>query len=302
MLEAQKALWLWVEEFLEHLGAERGASPNTLAAYRTDLEQFVLFLVQHGIHSWNEVTLEAITLYAASLWQQGAAEKTVARKLTSIRSLFRFLAREGYVRYDVTATMEFPKIQQRLPMVLTREEVERLLLQPDPKTPQGIRDRAMLEMLYATGMRVSELLSLRLKDISLPTAFVRVVGKGGKERLIPIGRPALEALLTYLRDVRPLWTKPYSGDFLFLTRQGKPFTRMGFWKLLQGYVQQAGITKPVSPHTLRHSFATHLLEGGADLRVIQELLGHASITTTHIYTHLSREHLWAVYEKAHPRA
>lgn len=292
----------WIQEFLEHLLAERGSATNTAQAYRQDLEQFRKFLEDHGLTSFAEVDREVLLLYAGFLWNQDWADTTVARKLTAIRMFYRYLHREGYVQEDLTSHLEVPKTAKQLPTVLTPEEVEAILSAPDRTTYSGLRERAMLELLYASGLRVSELISLRLRDVDLDVGFVRCRGKGSKERLIPIGEMAIDALRMYLNNVRDQFVQPHTDDTLFLTSRGRGFSRMGFWKVVQRHVKRAGIRKPVTPHTFRHSFATHLLEGGADLRAIQEMLGHADIATTQIYTHVSREHLREVYEKAHPRA
>jgi len=292
----------WIQEFLEYLVAERGSATNTVEAYRQDLEQFGEFLEAHHLASFAEVDPEVLLLYAGFLWNRDWADTTVARKLTAIRMFYRYLHREGYVQEDLASHLEVPKTAKQLPTVLTPEEVEAVLSAPDRTTYPGLREQAMLELLYASGMRVSELISLRLRDVDLDVGFVRCRGKGSKERLIPIGEMAIDALRMYLNNVRDQFVQPHTDDTLFLTNRGRGFSRMGFWKVVRRHVKRAGIRKPVTPHTFRHSFATHLLEGGADLRAIQEMLGHADIATTQIYTHVSREHLREVYEKAHPRA
>lgn len=291
-----------IHEFLEHLGVERGLSANSIAAYRRDLEQYREFLEAHGITSYQETELDTLLLYAGYLWQRHLSETTVARKLTALRMFYQYLLRDGYLDRDIATHLELPKLARQLPAILTRQEVATILAQPDRTTCTGRRDLALLELLYATGLRVSELIALRLGSLALEVGFLRCLGKGGKERLIPVGEMALEAVLIYLHHAREHFVRPESGDILFLTNRGRPFSRVGVWKLVKKYARRAGIHKEISPHTFRHSFATHLLEGGADLRSIQEMLGHSSIATTQIYTHVSREHLRAVYQKAHPRA
>jgi integrase/recombinase XerD len=291
-----------IPEFLEHLVVERGLSANSIAAYRRDLEQYQEFLEAHGVTSYRETELDTLLLYAGYLWQRHLSETTVARKLTALRMFYQYLLRDGYLDRDIATHLELPKLARQLPAILTRQEVAHILAQPDRTTCAGIRDLALLELLYATGLRVSELIALRLGSLALEVGFLRCLGKGGKERLIPVGEMAMEAVLRYLHNARDHFVRPDSGDILFLTNRGRAFSRVGVWKLVKKYARRAGVHKEISPHTFRHSFATHLLEGGADLRSIQEMLGHSSIATTQIYTHVSREHLRAVYQKAHPRA
>ncbi|MBI2163829.1 MAG: tyrosine recombinase XerD [candidate division NC10 bacterium] len=231
-----------------------------------------------------------------------AGDRPGSRHLSAIRQFHRFLVREGHAADDPTAHLESPRPWRRLPTVLSSDEVDRLLVPREAKTPQGFRDRAMLELLYASGLRVSELVGLRLADLNLAVGIVRVLGKGDKERLVPLGDAAAENLRAYLTHGRPRMEKRRPSPHLFLGRHGRGLTRQMFWQILKRYVRAAGITKSVSPHTLRHSFATHLLERGADLRSVQLMLGHADIGTTQIYTHLSRAHLKAIYDKYHPRA
>jgi len=281
---------------------ERGLSANSIAAYRRDLEQYQEFLEAHGVTSYRETELDTLLLYAGYLWQRHLSETTVARKLTALRMFYQYLLRDGYLDRDIATHLELPKLARQLPAILTRQEVAHILAQPDRTTCAGIRDLALLELLYATGLRVSELIALRLGSLALEVGFLRCLGKGGKERLIPVGEMAMEAVLRYLHNARDHFVRPDSGDILFLTNRGRAFSRVGVWKLVKKYARRAGVHKEISPHTFRHSFATHLLEGGADLRSIQEMLGHSSIATTQIYTHVSREHLRAVYQKAHPRA
>lgn len=228
--------------------------------------------------------------------------RSVRRKASSLRGLFRFLLKEGIMEEDPTELLEVPRLGTPLPKNLTVDEVDRLLAQPDPGEPLGVRNKAMMELLYATGLRVSELLALRLRDLNLEVGYVVAYGKGRKERLVPVGEVALENIKEYLSAVRPLLTKSVRAPYVFLNRSGRRLSRQGFWKLLHRYALQAGIVSSVTPHVLRHSFATHLLERGADLRSVQLMLGHASISTTQIYTHLNRERLKEIYQRHHPRA
>ena len=292
------------ENFLHYMTVERGASPNTLAAYRNDLEQLTEFLqAADGCIAWNEITEQTISEYVLYLHGLGYSETTRARKIASAKSLFGFLVGEGTLEGNPTSNVSAPRIGRSLPKALSIEEVDKLLAAPGQiHTPEATRDQAMLELLYASGMRVSELLSLDLEDISLETGSVRCLGKGGKERVVPVHREAIESVRFYIDEVRPslLGSKPTSA--LFLNRRGSRLTRQGFWLILKGYCRKVGLDGKITPHTLRHSFATHLLHGGAPLRHVQELLGHASINTTQVYTHLTGEHVRSEYDHSHPRA
>jgi len=290
-----------MDRFLEHLVVERGLAQNSLEAYRRDLTRYAEYLKGRG----KEVTRldrAEVPRYLLALREAGLSPRSVARHLSAVRQFHRFLVREGRATADPTAHLESPRPWQRLPTVLTSEEVERLLAPSEATTPQALRDRAMLEVLYASGLRVSELVGMRLGDLDLTVGVVRVVGKGHKERLVPLGDAAVASLRSYLAKGRPRLEKRRPSPHLFLGRHGRGLTRQMFWQLLKRYVRAAGITKRVTPHTLRHSFATHLLERGADLRSVQLMLGHADIGSTQIYTHLSRGHLKAMYDKYHPRA
>jgi integrase/recombinase XerD len=285
-----------LEAFLDGLAVERGLSNNTIEAYQRDLRQHLEMVAARGITQPSTVQESHVILYLGRLRRSGAAPATVMRKVSALRSFYRYLVREEIIAADPCANLPAPQLLRRLPNVLSIEDVQRLLTQPDPSKPRGLRDRAMLEMLYATGLRVSELVALRRGDVNMDLRLLRCVGKGSKERIVPVGRPALRALRAYLdsrRDASPV---------LFLGNKGKPLTRVAFWRVIGRYARQAGIQTPISPHTLRHSFATHMLEGGADLRAIQELLGHANIVTTQIYTHISVDRLREVYRAYHPRA
>lgn len=292
----------WIVRFVEYLSVERGLSSNTLESYQRDLHAFCIYQQSIGKQDVVEVRQTDIVSFLGYLHRSGRANATVSRNLASIRSFFQYLYREQVIHSNPTLHVETPKIEKRLPKVLTVDEIERLLEAPDRVSPSGTRDRAMLELLYATGIRVSELVSIQLGDVNLAAGFLKCMGKGSKERIIPIGEIAQHALDTYLRLGRNLFTKNSSCESLFLNHHGAQMSRQGFWKILKKYAQTAGILKDITPHTLRHSFATHLLERGADLRAVQEMLGHADISTTQIYTHVTRGRLKEVYLAAHPRA
>jgi integrase/recombinase XerD len=291
-----------LDEYLDHLRVEKGLSTNTLDAYGRDLVDFVAWAETRQNRTATELTEDDLRLYFSRLKRKGIAARSVARKMSSVRGLYRFWFRDGTIGSDPTQRLDAPKTDRGLPRDLSLDEVERLLGQPDPDRPLGVRDQALLEVLYATGLRVSELLGLRLQDLNLEVGFVVAYGKGKKERLVPLGDMALERLNRYLGSARPTLCKAGKVPYVFLNRSGRALSRQGFWKRLHQYALQAGITSPVTPHVLRHSFATHLLERGADLRSLQLLLGHASISTTQIYTHLNRERLKQIYQQYHPRA
>jgi integrase/recombinase XerD len=291
-----------IQAFLDHLSVERALSVHTVAAYGRDLAQFSAFARKMGIFCAEDSCDSALVGYLEGLREAGMSPNSISRKLSAIRTFCKFACREGYVKRDFTANTSGMKGIKKLPSALTIDEVNRLLAVPDAKTPAGSRDKAMLETLYATGLRVSELMSLKILDVNLTVGFVRCFGKGSKERIVPIGKVAVDYLSLYLSNGRAKFAHAGSGDYLFLNHKGKGLSRVGFWKILKKYARQAGITKNISPHSLRHSFATHLLAGGADLRAIQEMLGHADIATTQIYTHVSREKLKEVYKESHPRA
>jgi integrase/recombinase XerD len=291
-----------VAEFLDYLQAERNMARNTVLSYRIDLTRYVDFLHHRNISHPSQSSSSDIRALLKELSEAGYAATSIARSLTAIRMFHRYLVGEQYADRDPAATLSFPKKIQRLPGILEIHEVERLLEAPNLDTPLGLRDRALLEFLYATGVRVSELTSVRLSDYYPSEAWVRVIGKGNRERLVPIGEQAIEWVEKYAREVRPkLLSKKRKTDFLFLNFRGGKLSRIGFWKILKAHAKAAEISKRISPHTLRHSFATHLLEGGADLRAVQEMLGHVSIITTQIYTHLDRAFLKEVHRQFHPR-
>ena len=291
-----------LDDYLDHLRVEKGLAMNTLEAYSRDLVDFTGWVETTLARSIGELHEEDLRFYLVQLTQKGISSRSIVRKISSLRGLYRFLFKENKIDSDPTQLLEAPRIGVGLPKDLSLEEVERLLAEPDPSTPLGIRDQAMLEILYATGLRISELLSLCLKDLNLEVGYLVAYGKGKKERLVPVGELAREKLNRYLNSARPGLCKSGKVPYVFLNRSGKKLSRQGFWKLIHQYALKAGISSPVTPHVLRHSFATHLLERGADLRSVQLLLGHANISTTQIYTHLNRERLKKIYQQYHPRA
>jgi len=291
-----------LEPFNDFLLLEQGASPRTHEAYSRDLARFVGYSVGRGAASPPDVTSRLLREYLYHLKDLGLAPASIRRNVSSLRTYFRFLIGEGHIARDPSERLESPKRWRSLPEVLTVAEIDRLLAAPLLDDPLVFRDRAMLELAYGAGLRVSEWISIGLRDLMFDDGLVRVFGKGSKERLVPIGRRAIGALATYVRELRPRLEQGEGKGVLFLNARGEPLTRMGAWKILRKYVERAGIEKHVSPHTLRHSFATHLLEGGADLRAVQEMLGHADISTTQIYTHVDREYLRSVHRQFHPRS
>ena len=290
-----------IDAFLSMLAVEKGLSRNTLEAYSRDLNRAADFLRDRGIGAWEECRAPHLRSYFSRLRERRLSVRSIARNVVALRQLYRFLEKEGVVDENPLPSVFLPKVSPKLPHTLSREEVRRLLAQPDPSKPLGLRDQAMIELLYATGLRVSELVTLQTHQIDLQGDYLTVRGKGAKVRLVPFGRWATDSLVHYLREARPKLLKGRTGAFLFVGRSGKKLTRQGFWKLIRRYARAAGIEKRVTPHPLRHSFATHLLEGGADLRAIQSMLGHADISTTQIYTHVSRAHLKEVHRRFHPR-
>lgn len=291
-----------IDEYIVYLTAEKGASPNTIEAYSNDVRKLGQYLCDEEVASWAQVENTHIQGYLAQMQQEHITNTTRARNVAAMKSFFRFLYLEKYTAHNLGELLDTPRKEKVLPKYLTVEEVERLLNAPDIATAKGCRDKAMLELLYASGMRVSELISLRVGDISFEIACVRCFGKGSKERVIPLGQYALDALTQYIQVCRPQVANNWQTDVLFLNKTGKGLTRQGFWKIIKQYGLEAGITADITPHVLRHSFATHLLSNGADLRAIQEMLGHADIATTQIYTHLLSDQMLDVYQNAHPRA
>ena len=290
-----------VDRFLEMAAVERGLAANTLEAYSRDLNRLADFLSRRGVEAWGNATRSHLRAYIADIQGRGLSERSVVRLLGSMRRFFRFLLKEEVLSADPVPDFSSRGSTGRLPKTLGAEDMRALLEQPDEAKPLGARDRAMLELLYGSGLRVSELVSLTLQQVNLEANYLTVRGKGAKVRLVPFGRWARDRLERYLREVRPRFLTHGYSDYLFLTRSGKPLTRQGFWKLLRGYALRAGLQHRVTPHTLRHSFATHLLEGGADLRAVQSMLGHSDIATTQIYTHVSRSRVKQVHRRFHPR-
>jgi integrase/recombinase XerD len=293
-----------LQDFIHFLIVEKGLAKNSVDSYQRDLKNYLKFIQKvDSAKSWNEVQRVNITGFLSHLKNEGKSSKTIARHVASIRSFHQFLLREKVTDQDPSIHIESPKMERTLPKVLSIDEVEALLDAPQESTPLGIRDKAMLEVLYATGIRVSELIRLKQEDVHLKMGFVRCLGKGNKERIIPIGKTAISVLEKYLLEGRPkLVSKKHKDDSLFLNHHGKGLSRQGFWKILKGLAAEAKIPKELTPHTLRHSFATHLLENGADLRAVQEMLGHVDISTTQIYTHVTKTRMKDVYSKFHPRA
>ncbi len=292
----------WLDSYLSYLSIEKGLSIHTLDAYARDIRALFDYLDTSGNHDPLEVRAEQIRLFLIAQHQQGKSSRSLARLVSSIRGFYRFLLREGALLNDPTASIESPKRKMSLPKDMTLDEVDALLAQPDPTSPLGIRDQALLDLMYATGLRVSELVNLNVNDVHLEVGYLAAYGKGSKERLVPIGEVAIERLKTYLTEVRPKLAQGNKVPYLFLNRSGKKLSRQGLWKLIRRYALQAGIRSHITPHSLRHSFATHLLERGADLRSVQLLLGHSSISTTQIYTHINKERLKLIYDRHHPRA
>ncbi len=291
-----------LERFQDYLTVEKGASPRTTEAYLRDMARFATFCVAKGARTPADATARVLREFVYHLKDLGLTPSSIRRNVSAVRSYFRFMLAEGELVRDPSERLEAPKRWRTLPEVLTVEEAERLVSAPSLDEPLAFRDRAMLELAYGAGLRVSEWIGLSIRDVLMDDHLLRVFGKGSKERLVPIGRRAIGATAIYLRELRPRLERGKGKGILFLNARGEPLSRMGAWKILRKYVDIAGITKPVSPHTLRHSFATHLLEGGADLRAVQEMLGHADISTTQIYTHVDREYLRAVHKQYHPRA
>jgi len=291
-----------LESFNDFLVLEQGASPRTDEAYGRDLARFATYAVSRGAVGPADVSARLLREYVYHLKDLGLAPASIRRNVSALRTYFKFLLGEGRVTHDPSERLESPKRWRTLPEVLSVAEVDKLLASPTLDDPLVFRDRALLELAYGAGLRVSEWISIGVRDVVFDEGLVRVFGKGSKERLVPIGRRAIGALASYVRELRPRLEHGEGRGALFLNARGQPLTRMGAWKILQKYVARAGIEKHVSPHTLRHSFATHLLEGGADLRAVQEMLGHADISTTQIYTHVDREYLRTVHRQYHPRA
>ncbi len=294
----------YLTEYLHYLAAERGSSANTVSAYRRDLQDHLNYLAEHQIDFPSAVDEAVISAYTEDLRTRGLRQSSVARKQSALRRFYRYLVREGYCTADPTHLVRTPRKTPQFSGALSQEEMGHLLdtVMGGDETPLELRDKAMMELLYATGLRVSELLGLRPADLNLASGYLRTMGKGGKERLVPFHQQAASRLQDYLERGRPRLAKGRHAAYLFLNRSGQTLSRMGFWKILHGYALRAGIATHLSPHTLRHSFATHLLEAGTDLRLLQEMLGHANISTTEIYTHIDRRRMHNLHDQFHPRA
>ncbi|MEL3710276.1 site-specific tyrosine recombinase XerD [Staphylococcus borealis] len=291
-----------IEEYLKFIQIEKGLSENTIGAYRRDLKKYHIYMQENKIAHIDFIDRQTIQECLGHLIDQGASAKSIARFISTIRSFHQFALREKYAAKDPTVLIETPKYEKKLPDLLDVEEVIQLLETPDLNKNNGYRDRTILELLYATGMRVTELIQIEIDDVNLIMGFVKVFGKGNKERIIPLGDTVIEYLDTYINTVRPQLLKKTVTNVLFLNMHGRPLTRQGIWKLIKQYGLKANINKTLTPHTLRHSFATHLLENGADLRAVQEMLGHSDISTTQLYTHVSKTQIRQMYNQFHPRA
>lgn len=296
-----KELDLFVDRFIAFLTIEKGLARNTIESYSLDIARFLDFLKRNDIHTLSGIDTPVIIKHIIDLRESGLEPRSRARHLAALRGFFRYLVKEKVISNDPSRIIDIPKTGLHLPDVLTVEEITALMDAPDTKKHKGVRDAAMIELTYAAGLRVSELVHLEMVHVHLEAGFIRVFGKGSKERIIPIGSYAKTKVETYINQARPLLLKNGVSPYLFFAREGKPMTRQGFWKLLNKYALTAKIQKHLTPHTLRHSFATHLLEGGADLRSVQTMLGHADISTTQIYTHVTGKQLKMVHEKYHPR-
>jgi len=290
-----------IDQFINFLAIERGASVNTVEAYSRDLIRYAMFLKKRGILTIADINPDDVVSYLSKIQKEGLKATSVNRSLAALRGFHKFLIREKRMEHNPVANIELAKVWMHLPDTLSRDEMERLLAQPGALSPTAVRDTAMLELMYATGMRVSELISLTTNSMNWQVGYIVAMGKGGKQRVIPVGQSSYDCLYTFVHDARPVFLSGGSTDILFLSRFGKGFTRQGFWKMVRMYAMKAGLVKKVHPHTFRHSFATHLLEGGADLRSVQTMLGHADISTTQIYTHITRERLKNIHKKYHPR-
>jgi integrase/recombinase XerD len=291
-----------VDSFLSYQAAVKGLSKNTLESYGRDVLKFIVYLEKTNISGIEDVKYNSILEYVTTLQEEGINIRSVARNLVSLKQFFKFLLLEKIILEDPSRNIKTPKMKRSIPGFLSLEDVEKLLSSPNPESYEGIRDRAMLETLYACGIRVSELVNLELNSVNFELGYLIVYGKGSKERLVPTGEKARAALKDYLSLSRPNILKTRSSPYLFVTRRGEGMTRQGFWKIMKNYAIKCGISKKISPHTIRHSFATHLLERGADLRTIQIMLGHSDISTTQIYTHIAKERLKEIHRKYHPRS
>jgi len=291
----------FIDTFINYLVVEKGLADATIESYSSDLKQYAAFLNAHKIREIADCDTTVILKYLIILRDEGLAARSRARHLVTLRGFYKFLIQEKVLKKDPTGIVDLPKIGMKLPDVLSIEEIKSIINAPDILKPKGLRDAAMFELLYAAGLRVSELIAVKLQDINLEVGFVRTFGKGSKERMVPIGSHAKDKIRDYLANARAALMKSHVSNFLFVAHAGKPMTRQGFWKLLKKHALMAGITKDITPHSFRHSFASHLLEGGADLRAVQMMLGHVDISTTQIYTHVAKDHLKRLHEQYHPR-
>ncbi len=295
------SLDILADQFINYLLVEKGLSIKTIESYSQDIARYFNFLKENGIDNIEDTDTAVILSHLINLSKSGLEARSRARHLVTLRGFYRFLVEEKILKHDPISLVDLPKSTLKLPVVLSVAEVQQLLDAPDTNTAIGKRNAAMLELLYAAGLRVSELINLKLNDVNLEVAFVRVLGKGSKERIVPIGRHARDKIDDYIKTGRSRLLKNIASHYIFVARAGNPMTRQGFWKLIKQYATTAGIRKKIAPHTLRHSFASHLLEGGADLRSVQLMLGHVDISTTQIYTHVARAHLIKIHEQYHPR-
>ena len=292
----------YVQQFISYLASERGLAQNTLESYGRDLRYFQQYLESNQLTFATGSTNEIIRTYLDELKKQGKAVSTISRNLAALKSFYQYLLKEQYLDVDPASKIESPKLEKKLPQVLSVQQVELLLKQPNINLPAGLRDNAMLELLYATGIRVSELITINVNDVNLELGYIKCFGRGAKERVVPLGSIASKCVAQYLRKGRTTLVRSKQEEAMFVNHHGRRLTRQGFWKIIKKYASEAHIEQKITPHTLRHSFATHLLENGADLRSVQEMLGHADISTTQIYTHVTKNRLKEVYDKAHPRA
>lgn len=300
-MESSNLLSKPIESFKNYLIAERGLSKNTLDSYARDVKKFSDFLVNIGIKDFEKVRSGDIVEYMITQKRKGMAINSLSRNIVALKMFFRFLSSEGIIKKDIGEEIDTPRLWKHLPDVLTIDEINRLIMFPDITTDEGVRDRAILEMMYATGMRISEVVSLQITQFDCGEQFVICKGKGSKERLIPVNNSAVEWTMRYIKNIRQKFLKKPNEDILFLTRLGKKFTRQGLWKMLHKYMTRLGTGKTVTPHTIRHTFATHLLSNGADIRTIQTMMGHSNISTTQLYTHVDINRLKSIHKKFHPR-
>jgi integrase/recombinase XerD len=292
----------FIDEFMNYISVERGLAKNTLLAYRRDLTKYIEYLSQKSIKTSNKVSREHVSNFMFDLKKHDMSPTSICRNLAAVKMFHRFLVRENLAKEDPTTLVDTPKLWMRIPSVLTQAEIESMIAAASGKKAQQVRDQAILEIFYASGLRVSELSDLKTTSINYDVGFVRAVGKGSKERIIPLGKKAREAIQKYLLKARPQLLKNQTNDVLFLSRLGRKISRQSLWSVIKFYARKAKIKKTIKPHTLRHTFATHLLEHGADLRSVQEMLGHADISTTQIYTHVDKERLKSVHKQFHPRS